>query len=108
MRAGKLRHMATLQSRGEARDPAYGAQADSWTDVASVWMAFEPMGGKEANASGSIRSQSLFRITLRYRSDVTPKMRIRFRDRIFNILNVDNTDERNRELTLTASEQITG
>lgn len=75
MDAGKLRHRVTLQAQVETRDMNDGSVIVAWTDVATVWAAIEPMSAKEFVASAAETSKINTRITVRFRHDVSPKMR---------------------------------
>ncbi len=57
-------------------------------------------------AAQSTQADVTHRITLRYMSGITPKMRVNYNSRIFDILSVINVGERNRELQLMCRESI--
>lgn len=106
MRIGSLRHRVTIQSPKESRDDFGGARAE-WFDVATVWAKVEPLGGTEVaelKKTGALYAEATHKVTVRYRSDVTEKMRIVKGDRVFDIASIVNTDERNRELVMMCGE----
>ncbi len=103
MRAGKLRHWITIQTRTDTMD-SYGEPIPAWTIFDQVWASIEPITGREYFASKETRSQSTHRIRIRYRSGITTKMRISWDSRLFDIESILNTEERDRELVLMCVE----
>jgi len=77
MRAGQLRHRVTIEQVTETQD-SYGGVTETWSTLATVWAAIEPITGREKFASGGdVRfAENEVQIRMRYRSDVTPKMRL--------------------------------
>jgi len=82
--AGKLRHRITIQKPVSSQDPTSGDAKVNWTNHAEVWAAVEPLSVREFISAQSMQSQVVARITVRYRDDLTAKMRILYRDRIYN------------------------
>lgn len=108
LRAGTLRHQITLQARETTRDPV-GGQSTAWTDVATVWASLEPSVGRELMAAQALAIDQPTTITVRYQSFLAdPRlvvaMRALYGTRIFNIHSSQNETERNRSVTLIASE----
>lgn len=110
MQAGKLRKRIKLQSRPAAVD-GFGSPSTAWSDVATVWGELLPMSGRALLAAQAVKSELSHEITLRYRplfsNPVTAtEMRAVYNGRYFNIHAVLNQDERNRLVTLLASEGL--
>jgi SPP1 family predicted phage head-tail adaptor len=105
MRAGNLRHRITFQIRSDGQD-GYGGQEDIWTDYRSTWASIEPLNGRELIAAQAVQNETRFTIGCRYIAGILPSMRILFGTRIFNILDMSNIDERNRELQFSCSEGL--
>lgn len=76
LKAGKLRHRITIQQQVEVQNPDNGAMSVDWSNVATVWAAIEPLSAKEFIASESETSKITTRVTIRFRTDVTAKMRL--------------------------------
>lgn len=76
IQAGKLRHRVVIQSPVETQDQNDGSVIVQWEDIATVWASIEPLSAKEFIAAQSETSQITTRITVRYRSDITAKMRL--------------------------------
>ena len=105
MRAGDLRHRVTIQQPVETQN-AYGEPVVAWQDVATVWAAVEPLRGREFFDAQQVQARVDHRIRIRYRADVTPKMRVLLGSRAFNIQAVIEPESRRRELHLMCKEAI--
>lgn len=103
MRAGKLRHKITIESKSNAQD-AYGALVETWSTYATAWASIEPLTGREYFEQGKVSSEVTTRIRIRHISGVTNLMRVKFGTRIFTIVTVINIDERNKEYELMCKE----
>lgn len=105
MRSGQLRSRITFQEPIETRDN-YGSVTITWSDVATISASMWPISGKEYVSMAQTQSAVTTRIWLRYRVDLNTKMRIKFKDRIFNILQIINPDERNIMLEMVCAEEV--
>jgi len=105
MKIGRLRHRISIQKYVAARD-SFGGELETWEDVANVWASIEPISGKEYFASQQVNAQVTTRIITRHIEGITPKMRVVFQDRSFNILSVININEKKKELHLMCEEVI--
>ena len=105
MKIGKLRHKITIQEYTASRD-SFGAEVEGWSDKASVFASVTPMSGKEYFASQQLNAEVTTKITIRYLAGITPKMRVMFGNRIFEILSVLNFEERKIELNLMCKESV--
>jgi SPP1 family predicted phage head-tail adaptor len=102
MEAGQLRHKITIQQ------PIKNSweEITQWLDVASVWARIEPLRGQEYLELRHANAEETGRITIRYRPDVTPAMRIAWGSRIYNILAILDPDEQHKLLQIMVKEQI--
>jgi len=73
---------------------------------ATVQASIEPVSGREYFAEQSTQADVTHRVYTRYVSGVVPKMRVKYGSRVFDILSVINTRERNVELQLMCRENI--
>ncbi len=103
-RIGDLRYRLTLERPTRVSDGGGGA-VTTWDFVADVWAAIAPRGGTETIVAEAIAGRSTFSIHMRYRSDVTPDMRLRLGARIFEILAVSDADDRRRFLLCLVQER---
>lgn len=78
MRIGALRRRITLQGGGgEVQNPDTGELESGWGTVAeNIPASIEPMSAREFVAAAALQVRVTTRITIRYRADVNPKMRI--------------------------------
>jgi len=106
MRSGLLRHRVTIQQLVSAspQQDAGGEPDESWSAVATVWGAVEPLRGRELFAAQQVSSEVTGLIRIRYRAGVTPKMRCVFGTRNYDILAVVDPLERHREMQLLVRE----
>lgn len=74
--AGKLRHRVVIERPVETQDSDTGAVNVTWQEVATVWAEIAPVSVRDFIAAQTEVSQITTRITIRYRSDVTAKMRV--------------------------------
>ena len=97
LRIGALRHRLVLESAARVPDGGGGATR-TWTTLAELWAAIDPIKGTESVVAEAVAGRVLFSIHIRYRTDVTPAMRFRLGTRIFEILAVLDADDRRRFL----------
>jgi SPP1 family predicted phage head-tail adaptor len=108
--AGKLRKSIVLQRRDSTQD-SYGAQVTTWSDVAQVRAEIVPMSGRELLVGQAFNAEVSHQITVRYFKELAnpievAKLRAVYGNRIFNIHASINFEERNRMVTLYASEGL--
>lgn len=105
MRAGALRHPITIQAATDSIG-ARGGVAATYSTFAATWAEILPVGGSEQFRSQQTFPEGTHTLRIRYRSGVTPKMRILFGTRAFDILSVRNLEERDREMELICLERL--
>lgn len=93
MKIGTLRHRIQIQTKTISED-SLKQQIESWTDVDTVWARIEPLSGREYFQARQEIAEVSVKVTVRYRNDIAPSMRLRFEDRIFEVLSVINPEER--------------
>ena len=106
MRAGKLRHYVIIQSILEELQDDYGGATKTWQTHATVWASIDPLRGQEAMVAKQTQSSANYRIRVRHCVGLTPHMRVLWGTRIFNIVEVLNTNERNFQMELMAQEIV--
>ena len=98
MKIGPLRHRLTLEQPSETA----GDAVVSWTKVAEIWGSIDGLSGFERTA---LQSEADYRVTIRYRDGITPRMRLRDGARVFGIQGSPiDPDGRRRQLDLTVVE----
>lgn len=101
--ASTLKHQLVLQQRSTSAD-GVGGFTRSWSDVATLWAEIVPISGSEKFAYEQQTSRQRYRIKLRYRSDITPGMRLfeTASSRVFDIKSVINTHEQDKIIEIVA------
>lgn len=110
MRAGRLRNKITIQTIVNEVDD-FGQpllNGSGYTDYKTVWASVIPVSGKESFLSNTDFSKTTHKIKIRYIPNIKASMRILWQGRIFNIVNVRNIEEMNREYEILAWEQNNG
>lgn len=75
MEIGKLNSQIVIQRKSDATNEL-GEHASGWTTVATVWASVMKVTGVEAIRSGMEMSVVRASIRIRYRTDITPAMRV--------------------------------
>lgn len=75
MRAGLLRNVVRLQALSEGVDES-GTPSGGWADVATVYADIRHASGIEAIKGGTELSIVRASVRIRWRTDVTPAMRV--------------------------------
>lgn len=77
--AGRLDQRVTVQSCAPSRD-AVGGPTEVWSDVATVWARVAPLSGKRIAQAQQVGSSVSKEVEIRWRSDISAAMRIKFAD----------------------------
>jgi SPP1 family predicted phage head-tail adaptor len=101
---GDLRTRLTLETPSRAADGGGGASV-TWSTAATVWASVRPAGGGESYALDRVAGKVSHEIVLRYRSGVTPEMRLRAGSRVFEIRAAFDPDQRRHWLKCLAEER---
>ena len=101
--SSRLKHQLILQERSTTAD-AIGGHRRDWVDVATLWAEITPISGRETFAYNQQTNRQRYRITLRYRNDIKPHMRLNdlAGNRIFDIRSVINRQEQGEEIEILA------
>jgi len=105
MEIGKLRHPIKLQEGTPSRETD-GGQALAFADADDVWAAIKPVAGDETLESAKVRADVTHFIKVRYSSAITPLKRFRWGTRIFNIVWVQEKDERTITMICQCIEEV--
>lgn len=74
--AGKLRHRVRIEQLTVTQDQNTGLISEDWSELATVWAHIAPLSAREFIAAQSVQSKISARITMRYRDDIGPDMRL--------------------------------
>jgi len=99
-----LRHRLTLEAL-QREDDEGGGFTESWVELAELFADLRPIGGSESVEADRLAGRISHEVVLRYRPGVEPAMRFRKGARLFNIVTVINSQERNCWLTCLCEER---
>lgn len=105
MRAGRLRQRITIQDKTVVQND-YGEEDITWTEVATVWAAIEPLRGREFLDAEMASAEITTRIVIRHRDGISPEMRVLHGATVYNIRAVIHVETRQREIQLMCQEYI--
>lgn len=105
MEAGRLKHRGKIQQASEVAN-SFGEMVPTWADALTRYCSINPLSGQELFAAQQVQAEVTHKIKMRYTAGLTPKMRLVYAGRVFNFLNILNTDEENYELTILAKEEV--
>jgi SPP1 family predicted phage head-tail adaptor len=80
--------------------PSWGTHATRYAEVA-------PFSGSERFQAQTVNAEIIHEVRMRYKSGVTPKMRVLYGTRILRIERIIDEREEHRELVLLCSEWVT-
>jgi len=104
--AGRLNQKITIQSVALAKDD-YHEQQETWSDVCTVPASLQPVAASEQISADRLETQQRLLVTIRHRSDVTVKNRIKHVycgvARFYDIVSVTDRDMRRRALDIIAT-----
>jgi SPP1 family predicted phage head-tail adaptor len=101
--SGTYRHRITIQNRVVTQNPLGEIEPD-WQDVVAGASALvEDINGRERVAAQDVHALVNTRIRMRYRSGISARMQVIFRQQIYNIEAVIRNDAVNVEMLLLCS-----
>ena len=71
MNPGMMRERVTIQVAAAGARDAFGAAADTWVDVATVWAQIDRLSSREVLLAKQVESQASYKVTIRYYDDLT-------------------------------------
>ena len=104
MRAGNLKHKIIIQSYTETKND-FGEVVKGWADFKQAYSSITPVSAKEFFKAG-INAEVSHKVSLRFISGITPKMRVLYGYREFSIEGVINVREENKVLNLFCTEVV--
>jgi SPP1 family predicted phage head-tail adaptor len=103
---GEFRHIIIFQKKSGVQN-SYGENTDDWIEVIKARVGIYPISGKEFFTADTVNSEVTHKITMRYMPGITSDMRIKFGERIFQLISPPiNFQERNIELQLLCKELV--
>lgn len=103
MNIGNLNKRITIEKSTSTQN-TYGEQVQTWTKLRECWSRVEPVQGKEYYTAKQTASELDIKFVIRYTTvDITPKSRLIYDSKEYNVNSIINLAEGNRELHLYCS-----
>ena len=99
---GRLRDRIDIRRATLTKKPKGGGYDRSWSTLDTVWAEVIGVNGREAVIAQALQGVSAYRITIRYREDVTDADQIVHRGRELNIRSVSDPDGTREQLLILA------
>lgn len=109
MRLGPLRHRLVLQQQSVTR-ASNGEELIAWATLDTIWGNVRPASGRESYANAGEQQLAVIthRVEIRYRADLTPKMRLKWGTRYLDIEQVGDPSGKRASLLLQCRENYVG
>lgn len=107
MNAGTLDRKVSFLSYQEIVNEV-GATEQQLIKLFSTWARIEPARGKEYYEAQKIKENNPFKITIRYRTNVTDNMIIQYQNQQYNIQTVTDPYMAHKVLEIYCTEKIRG
>ena len=104
MEAGKLFQEVTIQQRNDSVN-SIGESVASWATYAATYAEVVNLSGAELIQAQQVNSFVNSRVRVRVDSGIRADMRILFKSRHYNIIFVNEVDERDEEMILLCKRQ---
>ena len=107
-RVGSLRNKITIQNTDLTTDNHGGFTTGRSTHI-TAFAKITPKAGREvfSDTTGEkVQNPHTFEFLIRYRSGITTTMRILFGSRTFNIIKINDENDYNNMITITATENV--
>jgi SPP1 family predicted phage head-tail adaptor len=105
IQSGDLKKRIELQSASKVQD-GMGGYSEAWSTNKTVSAGIWPVSANERIQGATPTMTISHRIRIRYRSGVTPGMRIKFGARYFSIVSIINPNEAGELLDILAKEVL--
>lgn len=104
--AGELNKRVTIQKQTKTRD-SFGAEIISWIDENTVWAKFLSANKRsEINMMNQNYFEATAKICIRFCTGINKTMRLKYGNRYFEIIEIQNVEEKNVELLLLCKELL--
>ena len=85
---------------------AQGGRTHVWSTLVNIWCKIEDTGGNESFIAGREEAVLNIKVTANYDATVTPKTRLVFDSKTYDITRVDNVDRRGVYMVIYAESEI--
>ena len=103
MNIGDLKRRVTFQ-RFTTVVNDNGFEEETWQDYKTVWASVSNLYGREYFEAAAIQAEKTVKFTIRFINEIDESMRIKFRDKQYNITSIDNIKYENKFIEIKAME----
>ncbi|WP_373181214.1 phage head closure protein [Clostridium butyricum] len=103
MDIGNLKHRVTFQRFTTVANDN-GFEEEAWVDFKIVWAAISNLHGREYFEAAAVQAEKTVKFIIRFIKDIDESMRIKFRDKQYNITSIDNIKYANKFIEIKAME----
>src|SRR3712207_4088517 len=103
MDIGDLKHRVIFQ-RFTTVVNDNGFETEGWQDYKTVWASVSNLYGREYFEAAAIQAEKTVKFTIRFIKEIDESMRIKFRDKQYNITSIDNMKYENKFIEIKAME----
>ncbi|KLU76033.1 phage head closure protein [Clostridium botulinum] len=103
MDIGDLKHRVIFQ-RFTTVVNDNGFEEEAWQDFKIVWAAISNLHGREYFEAAAIQAEKTVKFTIRFIKEIDESMRIKFREKQYNITSIDNIKYANKFIEIKAME----
>jgi SPP1 family predicted phage head-tail adaptor len=104
IRAGELRHRATIQQDSGTTTDTTGGRVSNWTTFRVLQVKLESMEAWEFDALRRRFAEASYALVARFTTGIVPAMRVSCEGRTFDILGAVDPDGRRTELHIAVRE----
>ena len=101
--AGKRRNLVKLQKAIVTTDE-YGDGLTTYQTIATAWVSIKSLSGRELINAQQVSSEVTHEITAFFNQQISPRDRVLFGSREFNIESKANPDQREKDMVLICKE----
>ena len=99
MKSERMKNKITIQSKIITQDEELNP-IETWVDLVTVWVEVLSQNSREYYRLATLNSEIEKAFKIRYIDGITPHMRALFKTKTFEIIGVENVEERNTELII--------
>lgn len=105
MRAGQKRHIIRIEKPVKVKSST-GSVTTTWELFRNTWASIETLRGYEKQSAVASWPGSDTKIGFTYIAGLLPTMRVVYNGSIYSILNINDVEERRREIQLTCQSGV--
>ena len=105
MRIGKLNRRVEILQFFKDRDE-FGGEVGEWKSVAKVWAAISPVSGTEQMFAQQVTAEAVVKITIRYLPWLDVMHRIRYGERLFEIVGSLDSETMHKATIINCKEMV--